>query len=293
MAKTAYEVVTERLIERLEAGTAPWRQPWVAGAEIGSHCNLTTRKPYRGINAIMTGLQGFPSPYWLSFKQASEIGAHVRKGERGTPVLWFSMFKKEEVQPNGEVKGHTIPVVKWSTVFNLSQIDGLSPRLLELTKPATEKPFEPIEECERVVRDMPDAPIIVEGREQRAFYMPACDAVNMPARGSFETPASFYATLFHELGHSTGHAKRLDRELSKVNLFGSHAYSKEELVAEMTSAFLCGHAGIDTVTLDNSAAYLAGWIRVLRGDSKLAVQAASAAQKAADFILGRKGESHE
>jgi antirestriction protein ArdC len=173
-------------------------------------------------------------------------------------------------------------LLRYYSVFNLTQTEGIAEKLgLDKQTPVVPS----LSDCEAIVSAMPNLP----AREQsaRAFYRPANDSVGMPARELFASPEGYYATLFHELTHSTGHTSRIGREgIEQLNTFGSESYSREELIAEMGAAMLCGVTGISPAVLDNSAAYLANWISVLKGDSKLLVQAASAAQKAADFIRG-------
>jgi antirestriction protein ArdC len=177
----------------------------------------------------------------------------------------------------GETKD--IPMIRYYKVFNAEQTEGI-----DYPKPP-ERDFNPIEEAEKILAGMPNRPAITHG-EARAYYRPSEDRVNLPPQGSFTSDEAYYSTLFHELAHATGHASRLDRkEITEVNLFGSHDYSKEELVAEMGSAYLCGASGISPQTIDNQAAYIHGWLRKLRDDQKFVVLAAAKAQKAADYIL--------
>jgi len=279
--QSVYEVVTARLIEQLESGVAPWKQPWKNYLDSNTRLpsNYKTKKAYRGINAVL--LNGAPTPFWLTYKQAEEMGGQVRKGSKGTPVVYWKWLSAEERAANPD-RMPCYPI--YSTVFNLSQIDGI-----ELPAEAPVDVESGIAACDRVVAHLPvKAEIRHEGA--RAFYSPTPDYVNMPKKSAFKALTGYYATLFHELTHWTGHHSRLDR-LSKVAHFGSEDYSKEELVAEMGAAFLCAHTGIQNETEPQSASYLASWIRVLKGDSKLALQAASAAQKATDYILGVKQES--
>jgi len=280
MANAVYGVVTDRIVSLLERGTVPWHQPWRGGPPV----NLVSRKRYRGINPLILVSTGFAFPFWLTYKQAQELGGNVRKGERSTPIVFFKDWRISETdRETGEKRARTLPVLRYYNVFNVAQCEGIEVPEIERGE------IQPIDACERIARDMPNAPAIRTG-EARAWYAPALDTVNMPARELFETGEGYYATLFHELTHSTGHKSRLDRDsIGKRAAFGSADYSREELIAEMGAAFLCGHAGIETATIENAAAYIAGWLAKLRGDSKLVVQAASAAQRAADYILGEKG----
>lgn len=250
--------------------------------------NLVTGQPYRGINVFLLAAAGYESPYWLTFRQARQRGGSVRAGEHGTPVVFWKWHHAREQDAEDRSTRRRIPFLRYYTVFNVSQCDDVS---VPVTSMPPQREFSPIERCEEMVAGMPDAPAIEHGRTQAA-YLPARDRIIMPARSAFESAEAYYQTAFHELAHSTGHARRLARPaVMDAAAFGSHAYSKEELVAEMGAAFLCGHAGIETATLENAASYIDGWLRVLRGDSRMVVQAAAHAQKAADFILGRTSES--
>jgi antirestriction protein ArdC len=282
---TVYEVITTRIVDLLEQGTIPWRKPWsVAGDEPR---NLVSGKSYRGVNVFILSAMPFASPYWLTYRQATERGGTVQKGSKGCPVVFWRWSTDEddaEDRKRSDPAKCRAPVLRYYTVFNAEQCDGIA-------TPATEaRTFEPIPECERIVRSMPKAPRIEHGRSQ-AFYRPSTDTVTMPPAQAFDSPAFYYSTLFHELTHSSGHESRLARKgITDAVMFGSHEYSREELIAEMGAAFLCGTAGIENATLKESSAYLASWINVLKGDSRLAITAAAQAQKAADFVLGRNFE---
>lgn len=276
----AYARVTERIIQALEAGTVPWTQCWKGGV---APQNLITRRPYTGINAFLLTLAEHESPYFLTFKQARDLGGHVRKGEHGYHVIYASRFTRTlEDEETGEKETKNFRFLRTYTVFNAEQCEGI-----EVPKPEyLSNPFTPIEECERIVAGYQSGPSIVH-RDQAAYYLPTTDTVNMPRPESFTPPDAYYATLFHELVHSTGHASRLNREgVASFHRFGDPVYTKEELIAEMGAAFLSNHAGIEPRTFDNSAAYIASWLGSLRKDSRLVIFAASAAQRAADHILG-------
>ena len=277
-----YEIITDRILRKLEEGTVPWRMPWNASAGIPR--NLISRKEYRGINVFLTGSQGYESPYWLTFKQAKELGGYVKEGAKGTPIVYCDTFKKEVLGKDGEVEEREMSFLRYYTVFNVAQVDGIE------TPPSNvvERPFNPIGECEKIVADMPHPPELKVGVGGRAFYRSSEDAVYMPRAELFVSDEEYYSTLFHELVHSTGHETRLNRRPSKeLRSFGDEAYSKEELVAEMGASFLCATAGIEDATLDNSAAYIQGWLKALRDDKKLVILAAAAAQRASDYILSR------
>jgi antirestriction protein ArdC len=273
---SVYDLITERVISLLERGTVPWKMPWQS--QTGLPCNLITKRPYRGINVFLLRAMCYESPFWLTFRQAAELGGNVRKGEKACPVVFWKQRTIDDKE-TGEEK--EIPLLRFYHLFNINQCEGLKniskieavPVMLP-TKPAA------------IVENMPQRPTIKHGMS-RAFYSPSGDFVGMPEAARFGHEWDFFAALFHELIHSTGHLSRLNRPtLTGAAGFGSEPYCKEELIAEMGAAFLCGYAGIAERTIANSAAYLQSWLGQLRSDKKLIVQAAAQAQKAADFILG-------
>jgi antirestriction protein ArdC len=276
----AYEVITETIIEKLEQGTVPWHQPWSNEAAK----NLISKREYRGINVFLLGMSRYANPYWLTFRQAKQLGGHVKKGERSTPVVFWKWLERERDNPDtGETETVSTPLLRYYRVFNVEQCEGIPAEKVPTLENARD--FRPIEEAERVVQEMPQRPIIQHEAAQ-AFYRPSADVVNMPAPKLFTGDEEYYSTLFHELTHATGHESRLKRlDTDKLAAFGGKDYSQEELVAEMGSAFLCGHCGIEERIIDNSAAYIQGWLRRLRNDKSLVVFAAAQAQKAVDFIL--------
>jgi antirestriction protein ArdC len=218
----------------------------------------------------------------VSFKQAKGKGGRVKKGEKGFPVVFWKWVHVKD--PESESGKKRVPFLRYYTVFNLEQTEGI-----DIPEPQT-RDFNPIMKAERVIHGMPNAPVI-EHNEPRAYYQPSEDVVNMPKANLFQTDEEYYSTLFHELTHSTGHASRLNRdEISKMSPFDSQDYSKEELVAEIGSAFLCGHCGIEPSVIENQAAYIQSWLKQLRSNKKWLVYAAAKAQKAADYILGVKHE---
>lgn len=274
-----YSTVTNKLIEAMQAGFIPWRKPWRAtghGARVPS--NLLTGRMYRGINVWLLHCAPYQSNEWLTFNQARDKGAHVRKGEKGWPVVFWK-FDQEDKE-----SGRRRSVLMRSyTVFNTEQIDGLPGEL-----PFDAPPFDSIAAAETVRAgyfDRPGAPQLFHAGGQ-AYYSPAKDEVVMPAPHTFIGREEYYSTLFHEAGHSTGHSGRLARDLD--GNMGSQSYSKEELIAEFTAAFLCAECGISNESTEqNSAAYLQNWLQVFKGDKHIAVSAAQRAQRAADLILGR------
>jgi antirestriction protein ArdC len=277
---SVYEIVTEQVIRQLESGVAPWRKPW----RTEMPCNLISGKAYRGLNTFLLGSQGYPSRYWLTFNQANKIGGHVKKGEHSSLVTFWNIGEEKLVrQSDGTEKKQKPFLLRYYRVFNLTQTEGIAEKL-GLGNASPRVPS--IEGCEAIVAGMPNAPRMEQSNA--AWYRPSADTVGMPARGLFSSAEEYYSTLFHELTHSTGHASRIGREgIERIEAFGSDSYSREELVAEMGAAMLCGVTGIAPSTLQNSASYLKTWIERLKSDSRLLVSAASAAQKASDYILGK------
>lgn len=275
----SYERITERIETLLAAGVVPWHKPWKAST--GLPRNLITQKPYRGINVFLLMAMGYESPNWLTFRQAIQLGGSVKKGEKSCPVVFWKQFMIEN-EESGEAK--KIPMLRIYHVFNTAQCEGLK------AVPAPEEVPFVVTSAAEIVAKMPQPPKIKSGMSH-AFYQPVNDTVGMPERKRFESEDAYHATLFHELIHSTGHESRLKRQsIMERNGFGSMPYCKEELVAELGSAFLCGHAEIVDRTIDNSAAYIEGWLDSLKDDPTLIVYAAAQAQKAADFILGNGHE---
>jgi antirestriction protein ArdC len=278
-----YQIVTDRIIQLLEQGTVPWHKAWSSDDRLPM--NLCSGKPYRGVNVFLLHVAGYGLPHWLTLKQANERGGRIRPGEKSSIAVFWKSYELED-KNTGEKK--TVPVLRYYRVFNVEQCEGIDypksePRMLS---------FNPIEACERLVSGMPNPPKI-QHIEARAYYRRATDTVNLPPRESFENEPEYYSTAFHELTHATGHESRLGRMQKGESNFGTGSYAKEELIAEMGAAFLCWTAGIENKTIDNSAAYIAGWPERLKNNRKLVVQAASAAHKAADYILGKSKEERE
>jgi antirestriction protein ArdC len=280
MSETVYRKITDEMIRKLKDGVVPWRKPWRAGDGERPR-NLASGRPYRGINTFLLSCQPWSSPWWVTYKQAKDTGGHVRKGETGVPIVFWKWLEKEVTEGVEETQVRRIPLLRYFTVFNTDQCEGI-----ETPSPQPQEKFNPIERCEQIVASMPRVPEIVH-REARAYYRLDVDLVNMPQPTSFESSEEYYSTLFHELTHSTGHPSRVDRESVRViSAFGSHEYSKEELIAEMGAAFLSGITGISPVTIDSSASYIGHWMNALEGNHRLVVHAGAAAQKAVDYITG-------
>jgi len=275
-----YEIITNIILTKLEEGTIPWQRPWNTRESMPK--NLVSKKEYQGINAFILGCQHYSSPYWLTFKQCKDLGGNIRKGEQGTPVVYWNWL---EIEEDGEME-RKAPFMRYYTVFNVAQCENIPADKMPTTTETVNNHMDKIKHCEGIVDTWKDKPEVRHGKQQ-AYYMPFSDLVHMPALESFIHSEEYYSTLFHELTHSTGHEKRLNRQgITEIAPFGTPLYSKEELVAEMGAAFLCGFAGIEHATIDNSAAYIQGWLKKLKNDKKLVIIAAAQAQKAANYILG-------
>jgi antirestriction protein ArdC len=286
--KDLYQETTDAIVASIEAGTVPWRKPW-KGSIAAAFCtdgrarNAISLKPYRGSNIfqleVSAALQGFTDPRWLTFKQARDAGGAVKKGEKGTTVVFWKFFRN--VDPDTE-KVTSVPMLRHYVVFNVEQCaDTLKLPSVEL--PSAEVPTN--ERCEAVIRDMPKRPAM-NRFGSAAYYRPSTDEVTMPAQASFHDPEEWYNTAFHELAHSTGHESRLNRSgITEGVRFGDAVYSFEELVAELAAAMVARATGIDP-KVDQSAAYIEGWSTRLKSDPKMFLRAAGQAQKAADAILG-------
>jgi antirestriction protein ArdC len=276
---SVYEVVTQQIIKQLESGVAPWHKPW----RTEPPCNLISGQQYRGINVFLLATQGYGSRYWLTFNQAQKLGGHIRKGEHSSIVTFWKIGDEKIVTDADGNERNTRPfLLRFYHVFNVEQTNGIADKL-GLGNASPRVPS--IDQCEAIVSGMPNRPAII--RDGRAWYRPSTDTIGIPSRTAFDSAENYYSTIFHELTHSTGHSSRIGREgIQNLNEFGSESYSKEELVAEMGAAMLCGITGIERKTLANSAGYLKSWIDVLKSDARMVVFSASQAQKAADYIQG-------
>ena len=273
MTQTIYSEITQSIIEQLENGAAPWIKPWKADSSADK--NLVSQKPYQGINRLLLGMssmvKGFSVPVWASYKQWEAIGANVKKGEKGTKIVFYSPVSKENKQ-TGDLEKYA--VLKTYFVFNAAQVEGID---IVPAETVTAE-FTAVELAEQ--RIIKTGAAISHGGDA-AFYMPSADRIQLPNKSAFNSEANYYATAFHELAHWTGSKIRLDRDLDKGR-FGNPAYAFEELVAEMSAAFLCSDYGIQGEL--RHAGYIGHWLKALREDSKAVFKAAALAQKAADYI---------
>jgi antirestriction protein ArdC len=295
---TVYEIVTARIIEKLEQGVIPWRRPWRGP---GRPANAISRRPYSGVNFFLLASSRFASPFWLTWNQAKELGGSIREGERSEIVVFWKVYYRDN-RDGDEIEEHDPEmaddaaslynlgakrrfVLCFYRVWNVEQVE--LPENVRTRFQVETRAIDPIAQAERIIAEMPNSPAI-EYHGSLAFYRPSTDTVVLPPRDTFVSPQGFYQSIYHELLHSTGHPKRLARPgISESIHFGSERYSREELVSELGAAFLCAAAGIDNATLEDHAAYLRGWLDALKADQRAIVQAAAQAQRGADYILHR------
>jgi len=271
---SVYDSVTNNIISKLESGIAPWIKPWKSGQAGGADRNIVSKKEYSGVNRLILGMSGYSSPIWGSFKQWSEQRGTVRKGEKGTQVVFYSQINKTEIKPNDpNPENSTYALLKSYYVFNIDQVEGL-----EIAKPEPViAEFNPVPALDdRIAKT--GAQISHGGG--RAFYRPSTDSITLPEKSTFLSEAHYYATVLHELTHWSGAEHRLDR--TKGKRFADTAYAFEELVAEMGAAFLCADYQIEGEL--QHADYIGNWLQCLKNDNKAIFNAAALAQKAADYI---------
>lgn len=291
-----YTRVTDRIVSELEKGVRPWLKPWSADHAADRLPALPLRHngtPYRGINILLLWGEAMEKGYsrniWMTYKQAEEFGAHVRKGEHGALVVYADRFTKTEANEKGEDIEREIPFMKGYTVFNVEQIEGLPARYLEPLAPRDEnRTLELIEEAEAFFAA---TGATFRHGGNRAFYASAADFIQLPPPPAFRDAESYAATKAHELIHWTGNAQRMAREFGKR--FGDRAYAFEELVAELGAAFLCADLGVTPEPREDHAAYLGHWLEVLKEDKRAIFSAAAHAQRAADFLHGLQKQEAE
>jgi antirestriction protein ArdC len=287
VSQSTYDAVTARITEALDRGAVPWRKPWNDSFAIP--CNAVSHRPYSGINLLLLSINPFTDHRWVTFTQARALGGHVKFGELSSLAIFWKQWQPEGGEDGKEVvPGRSIPVLRHYHLFNVEQCEEL--KIEPLQVPAT-NPAARMEEAEAVVRAMPDPPHILE-QGRSAWYRPHDDQVGMPPLDRFASADHFYATLFHELAHATGHEKRLARKgIMETIVFGSDSYGHEELVAELASAYCCASIGLDNSLVGDSASYIDHWLSVLKHDHKAIVVAAGQAKRAADYIRGLAGNA--
>ena len=288
-SRDLYQEATDRIIKALENGTTPWQKPWT-DLNTGPLRNGSTGNAYHGINTLLLHCasmeRGFSDPRWLSFKQCEEKGYKVKKGAKSERIYFYKPLMVDErdmatgqlmMDPaTGKPRQKQIPFLQCSPVFNAQEIEGIPPLQV------SENEFSPVEAGESIAKK---CPVEIRHGGNRAFYNPASDSITMPSREQFKTAEAYYATLAHEMIHSTGHKDRCPREFGKR--FGDDAYAFEEMVAEMGSIQLGMETGLPT-QIDNHASYISHWLRVLKSDKKAIFTAAAKASQAVDFVMGRK-----
>jgi len=282
-----YSRITNRIIAELETGARPWLKPWNAEHAAGRITRPLRSNgiPYRGINVINLWLtataRGYACPIWLTFKQAQELGGHVRKGEHGELVVYANRITRTETTAKGEEIDREIPFLKGYTVFNAEQIEGLPPHF---TAPAAPT-LDPVQRVAQAEAFFANTGAEIRHGGDRAFYAIGADYVQLPPFETFRDAESYYATLGHECCHWTKHEKRLNREFGRKR-WGDEGYAAEELVAELGSAFLCADLGLTPEPRPDHAAYVESWLRVLKNDKRAIFTAASHAERAAAFLHG-------
>ena len=278
-----YIRLTEKIIEKMKDGVAPWQKPW---ALKNLPQNFITKRPYGGFNMVALMIEERNCPYWLTFKQVKDLGGKLKKGEHGIPIVYYLFINKETGKPYkpGDKKDHdAIPVPRYYVIFNLEQTEGIEWEMpLEQVRSNSEIDEEISNYCM-----LENISLNFTSTNDKAFYSPKLDHIHVPEINNFKTENHFYATCFHEMVHSTGIERRLNRGLdTETRRFGDHLYSKEELVAEFGACFLMAHYGIfDDSIFDNSVSYLQAWAKKLEEQPSVLVSAANQAQKAVDFIL--------
>ena len=280
MSKNVYEMVTERIIEELEKGRIPWQKPWT-GVKSGAY-NRISKNPYSLLNQMLLDKAG----EWASFKQWTELGGHIRKGEKSSFVTFWKVQEIEEIKEDGTKEIKQIPLLRYYNVFHISQVEGVEPLEME-----TLNTTEPIETAEKVFKDYVtrEGIRVEQTASNKAYYSPTFDLIHLPLIEQFTRAEEYYSTAFHEATHSTMKESRCNRQedrKGKLVAFGSEEYSKEELVAEIGSANILNLLGIETDhSFQNSTAYIQSWIKALRNDVKMIVSASSKAEKATKYIL--------
>ena len=268
-----YAEVTSRIIAQLEQGQIPWCKPWIAS---DSAISRATGKPYSLLNQMILGKPG----EYVTFKQCQQEGGKVRKGEKSSMVVFWKFIEQEDEETHEKKQ---VPFLRYFSIFHIDQCEGLKPKHVQQLKQTAQ----PDERADEIIADylQRSGVKLIHQEGDRAFYRPSTDTVTLPLMMQFKNTAEYYSTAFHELGHSTGHHSRLDR-LSKTAFFGSEAYSKEELIAELGASALVSYCGLETSSsFRNNTAYIQNWLQALRNDKRLIISSSSKAEKAVGLIL--------
>jgi len=274
---STYDRVTQQILDSLARGVVPWRKPWTGREYLPM--NAISKKRYHGINTFLLSISPFTDHRWLTLRQANELGGYIKRGERGSLVVFWKLLETTEQE---QASKRNIPLLRHYFVFNVEQTEGTGIQPVETTCQ-----LDRIEVAEAVIQAMPIPPKWKETGSS-AYYLPSEDMIVLPPMNRFDSADHRYATAFHELGHATGHQSRLDRPgVSGTIRFGSEDYSREELVAELASAFVCAELGLDNSLIESSSSYINGWLDVLKRDNRAVIAASSQARNAADYILGR------
>jgi antirestriction protein ArdC len=282
MKRDLYAEVSARIIAELERGAAPWVKPWSATAGMNTPCNAGTNRPYSGCNVVLLWMArqaGYRTPRYLTYKQALELGGHVRKGERGTKVYFVKQLHVRNKDSDDESATRLVPLLREYTVFNVDQCENLPARVITLSN---SKPRNPDQRDTTVDEFLACSGANIREGSGEAYYRPSDDFISLPRFQDFKSAAHFYGTAFHELGHWTGHESRLNRDLRLR--FGDRSYAAEELVAELCAAFLCAEFSLDGDM--RHAGYIQSWIGLLKHDCRAFFTACSKAQAAADYLRG-------
>ena len=285
MKTDLYQSVTDRIVSSLEQGVRPWMKPWNAEHAAGRITRPLRANgiAYQGINVLVLWSEaitkGYSAPIWMTFRQALELNAHVRKGERGSTVVYASTITRNGRDEAGEESEQSIPFLKSYTVFNVEQIEDLPPQYHAVAEPR----LDPVQRIERADAFFAATRASIKHGGNRAYYNIGSDFVQMPAFEAFRDAESYYATLAHECTHWTRHDSRLAREYGRKH-WGDAGYAMEELVAELGSAFLCADLDLTPEIREDHAAYIASWLEVLKNDKRAIFSAAAHAQRAADFL---------
>lgn len=293
--KDVYTRVTDRILADLEQGIRPWMKPWNAEHAAGRITKPLRHngQPYNGINILMLWSaaveQGYSAPIWMTYRQAQELGAHVRKGEKGELVVYANTINRtEHDEKTGEEIDRAIPFMKGYTVFNVEQIEGLPAHYTQLAEPV----LDPVQRIAHAESFFTATGANISHGGNQAFYAVGSDRIQLPPFESFRDAESYYATLAHETTHWTRHPSRLDRDFGRKQ-WGDEGYAREELVAELGSAFLAADLGLELEPREDHSAYIANWLEVLKADKRAIFQAAAHAQRAVDFLHGLQGKAEQ